>query len=619
VAEIKPLRLKVQKSAPIVDHAPASSLPVATVLVDSGVFHLDEPFDYLVSEKLNSMAQPGHLVAVSFHGRQVQGYILERKALDQAANGSLKYIDRVLSSFPLLTPEQYSLAQAVSHRYACSLWSVISAAIPARIASAEKNFSPLPKIAAPNESHKPIKQAIRLPATTERLEIIAQIVGDRAKLGQVLIVVPEESDLELLEETLRPEFSQNMVVQSSSRPASERYKNYLEIVTNQPQIILTTRSGLFTPLVAGSSIIVYEEPSSSHYEKRYPGWNSRDVSLLRPEHSLIFLGYSWSAELSRLIALGFVDSITESKASEIAQQSRKFHFAQGRDSHLATISRGLRGGSVLISIANPSPLTGLLCRKCHNRALCECGGALVQQPKKSMTCSLCTKVVLDWRCDHCSHSEVSPSKKDPATLAENLSRAFPGIRVILSSAKNRVSKVVDSKTLVIATIGHEPLGKFTAIALLDGEYLYNRPGLRTEETMLSHWLSLITQATNGAEIFISLPQVHPISRAIADNDVDHFLAQTLADRAAVELPPYYRFALIEMDNKSSASFITAADQSGIFSMITPVTIDSLHTRVILRAPVERSAQFSDFFLSLSRYRSLKGLSSFDLRIDPYSF
>src|SRR5659263_645516 len=52
--------------------------PVARVAVDVPLAHLDRPFDYLVPERLAADAVPGCRVRVRFHGRLVDGYVLER-------------------------------------------------------------------------------------------------------------------------------------------------------------------------------------------------------------------------------------------------------------------------------------------------------------------------------------------------------------------------------------------------------------------------------------------------------------------------------------------------------------------------------------------------------------
>ena len=53
---------------------------VARVLVDTGLVHLDRPFEYRVPEELAAEAVPGARVKVRFAGQDVDGFVLERAA-----------------------------------------------------------------------------------------------------------------------------------------------------------------------------------------------------------------------------------------------------------------------------------------------------------------------------------------------------------------------------------------------------------------------------------------------------------------------------------------------------------------------------------------------------------
>jgi len=66
------------KAAKPVD--PAPELPVARVLVDVPLAHLDKPFDYLVPRTLDADVVPGARVKVRFAGQDVDGFVVERIA-----------------------------------------------------------------------------------------------------------------------------------------------------------------------------------------------------------------------------------------------------------------------------------------------------------------------------------------------------------------------------------------------------------------------------------------------------------------------------------------------------------------------------------------------------------
>ena len=110
---------------------------MARVAVDVPLAHLDRPFDYLVPATLDEAAVPGCRVRVRFAGRLTGGYLLERaEASDH--QGTLAFLERVISPEPVLTAEVAGLARAVADRYGGTLADVLRLAIPPRHARAEK-------------------------------------------------------------------------------------------------------------------------------------------------------------------------------------------------------------------------------------------------------------------------------------------------------------------------------------------------------------------------------------------------------------------------------------------------------------------------------------------------
>lgn len=127
----------------------AEELPVARVVVDKGVLHLDRYFDYAVPEELDAVARPGVRVRVRFGaggrtvrggrregGALIDGYLVERVA-ESDYRGPLAALAQVVSPEPVLSPELLALARAVADRYAGSLADVLQLAVPPRHARAE--------------------------------------------------------------------------------------------------------------------------------------------------------------------------------------------------------------------------------------------------------------------------------------------------------------------------------------------------------------------------------------------------------------------------------------------------------------------------------------------------
>ncbi|HEY0936998.1 MAG TPA: primosome assembly protein PriA, partial [Trebonia sp.] len=115
---------------------PAAVKPVARIAVDLPLAHLDRPFDYLVPERLADQAQPGVRGRVRFAGQLTDGFLIER-AEASGHQGSLRYLERVVSAEQVLTTEIAGLARAVADRYGGILADVLRLAVPQRHAATE--------------------------------------------------------------------------------------------------------------------------------------------------------------------------------------------------------------------------------------------------------------------------------------------------------------------------------------------------------------------------------------------------------------------------------------------------------------------------------------------------
>src|SRR3954447_8889334 len=84
--------------------APAAVDPVAQVLVDLPLAHLDRPFDYAVPATMAETAVPGARVKVRFAGQSVDGLVVA-PTTESEPPGRLQPLRRVVSGEPVLSPE----------------------------------------------------------------------------------------------------------------------------------------------------------------------------------------------------------------------------------------------------------------------------------------------------------------------------------------------------------------------------------------------------------------------------------------------------------------------------------------------------------------------------------
>ena len=134
---------------------PAPELPVARVLVDVPLAHLDRPFDYLVPAKMHQSVAAGTRVKVRFAGQDVDGFVIERVERSDH-EGRLMPLRRAVSPEPVLSPAVARLSELLAARYAGTRSDVLRLAVPSRHATTEKQDSvPAPAARTPVPRRRP--------------------------------------------------------------------------------------------------------------------------------------------------------------------------------------------------------------------------------------------------------------------------------------------------------------------------------------------------------------------------------------------------------------------------------------------------------------------------------
>jgi primosomal protein N' (replication factor Y) len=609
MSQAKPLRLKVQKAPEKSEAIVAAQLPVARVLVDSGVFHLDSPYDYLVPEKHSQSITLGSLVRVPFNSRLCTGLVVERT--DVGESSALKAIDAPITTIPIISESGIALIQAAATRYAASFWDLLPEAVPARVSSVEKLFTPV--INESKETAIPLLHSLNIltPGLLYPQQLVS-LVSDALKAGQVLLIVPDEKEIGILYEAIRSELSIEALIISSVLDKSERYRNHLKALYQEPEIIIGTRNAIFTQLSENSTIIIFQDGDPSYAARRNPEWNVRDIALLRAKSShLIFASFTPTLEVARLVELGWLSSHLP------AISPRKIVCEESEPRFHSVIAAGLKTGSVLVTVAASGYINSFSCQKCRNHALCSCGGRLTINTRKLIVCSLCENSYSDWSCEHCGGKTQRAISRGSSRIAQELGSAHPGTSVLISSGKIRIDQLPPGSHLVIATNGSEPVGQYSAVVLLGGDSLFNRVGLHAEESARRDWFTALSMLDQDGAGYLSLSASHPVSQSLIKWSLYPQINAEIQERTAAHLPPYFRLITVEGERREVAELRKVCDELPLFKAISSITVDSEISKLVLRSAIEDSDKVSQFFYDFKRVRSLKSLPHLKIRFDPY--
>ncbi|MBT0568020.1 primosomal protein N' [Williamsia sp. CHRR-6] len=608
---------------------PAAHLPVASVLPMLGLSHLDRPFDYQVDTDQDADARPGVRVRVRFAGRLVDGFVVER--LDASDHpGRLGWLDRVVSSEPVLTAELLRLCRAVAQRYAGMTTDVLRLAIPPRHARTEQavdsgalDLATLPPPPAPSDDAWAQYRAGRslLAAITaggapraawqalpgERWEVrLAELAAVAVRAGRgVIIVVPDQRDIDRVEATCRATLGDRVVALSAGLGPTARYRRWLRVLRGCADVVVGTRSAAFAPVVDLGLMVVWDDGDDSLTEPRAPYPHPREVAVLRSVDSacaLVIGGFARTAETQTLVDSGWMHEVVADRAVLRARVPRIVAISDedrrvARDP-LARVARipeiafdaarqALSADlPVLIGVPRRGYHPSLACRGCRTRVRCRrCHGpmsldgpvATGGETDGPITCRWCGRRENTFRCVDCGDRGLRALTTGSRRTAEELGRAFPGVPVLTSGGDRVVDTIGGGARVVVATPGAEPAaaGGYGAAVLLDTWAQLDRADLRAGEQTLRRWLAtatLVRPAAAGGTMVIVAEASLPVVQATIRWDPVGFAVAEVAARAELSLPPAVTMIAVDGSATAVGAFMQALELPDEAQTLGPVPL-----------------------------------------------
>lgn len=631
---------------------PAETDPVARVLVDLPLAHLDRTFDYLVPAKDAEAARPGARVKVRFAGQDADGFVVERLA-ESDHSGRLAPLRRVVSPEPVLAPEIATLAASVAERYAGTRADVLRLAVPPRHATTEAEPSPGPgaKPPAPGTDawagHEPAGAFLghlvaggspravwsAAPATDWPAALAQAAAATYASGRGALLVVPDHHDVARVDAALREALGPGLhVTLTADAGPAARYRDFLAISRGARRVVLGTRAAAFAPVHDLGLLAIWDDGDDLHSEPRAPYPHAREVLLLRAEQQgagLLLAGHARTVEAQQLLRSGWAHEIAAPRAVlrervtvTVAESGERERGSRLPRTAYDAIRAGLADGPVLVQTPRSGYVPSLACERCRTPARCPaCTGPLqLTGATTPPSCRRCGTPAPDWSCPECGHRGLRAPTVGETRTAEELGRALPGTPVLTSGGQQVRASVTGRPSIVVATPGAEPAVDgpgYAVVLLLDTWLPLARVELRAQEEALRRWLAAAALVRPGGRVVAVGAPDHPALQALVRWDPAGFAEREAAQRSAAHLPPATRLATLTGPPGAVDDALTLlGDQTGL-EVLGPVPTDD-GARVVVRVPRARGTELSRALGELQRLRSARKLDPVRIQVDPPS-
>ena len=660
---------RAKETAPV---ETAAERPVARVLVDVPLAHLDRPFDYLVPAKMHDQVVPGSRVKVRFAGQDVDGFVLER--VDRSEHeGRLMPLRRAVSPEPVLSPAVARLTELVADRYAGTRSDVLRLAVPSRHATTEKRESPPAPEASVDlaaaeaawaahdggaafmrrlaEGASPRAVWSALPGGSWPRLLAHAAAAAHASGRGALLCLPDHKDVARLDAALTEVLGEGRhVVLSADLGPAQRYRSFLAVSRGAVRVVVGTRAAAFAPVRDLGLVAMWDDGDDLYAEPRAPYPHTREVLLTRAQEestAVLLGGFARTVEAEYLLRTGWAEPLQADRAAlRAAAPQVSITGATDRelerDPHARTarlprtaydaVREGLTQGPVLLQTPRQGYATALACDSCRTPARCRaCSGPLrLAAAHQPPSCRWCGRAEPGWSCAVCGGRGLRAPVVGEQRTAEELGRAFPQVPV-RTSGGDRVLATVDARpALVVATPGAEPVAEdgYACVVLLDTWLMLGRTDLRTAEESLRRWFGaagLARSAERGGRVVAVGEPSHPALQALVRWDPGGFAGRELEDRLSAHLPPASRLATVTAPEDDLAAALAALDLPPGAEVLGPVPVPAsgpptpdapAPLRAVVRVPRAAGAALSRTLREMQGVRAARKLPPVRVQVDP---
>jgi len=410
-----------------------------------------------------------------------------------------------------------------------------------------------------------------------KTEVYLQLIHATLQAGkQALVLIPE---INLGPQTLSrftQRFNARIALLHSALSDRERLEAWLSASLGEADIVIGTRSALFTPLPKLGLIVVDEEHDSSYKQQEGLRYHARDLALVRAQQEgvPIVLGSATpaletlhNAQTGRYHWLHLSQRAAGALAPRFVRLDVKSRpLDSGISEPLAkAIGQTLAAGQQVLVFLNRRGFAPVIC--CHDCGwLSECprcdARMTLHQQSGELRCHHCGYVkARPKQCPDCGQVDLRPLGAGTERAEQRLSILFPDYPVLridrdstrrkgaleqLLSQVQRGEPCILLGTQMLAKGHHFP--RVTLVAILDADSGLFSADFRAAERMAQQIVQVAGRAGRADEpgqvIIQSHLADHPLLVQLCQQGYAAFAKEALQERKAAVLPPFSHLALL---------------------------------------------------------------------------
>ena len=426
-----------------------------------------------------------------------------------------------------------------------------------------------------------------------KTEVYLQIIRHVLLLGkQVLVMLPEINLTPQLASRFRQRLATNMVVYHSGLSDTQRAQSWLKCRNGSANILLGTRSSVFTPMDNLGLIILDEEHDTSFKQQEGFRYSARDVATVRAKNLdiPIIMGSAtpsleslYNVEKNRFKHLALPKRAGGAKTPKIKLIDCRNKTLNHQLSAVLTkaISACLERDEQIILFVNRRGFApALMCHSCGWIAQCRrCDSKLVLHKKlQLLKCHHCNaEHKKPPSCPDCLQDELFPLGAGTQRIEEALHTMYPCVpitRIDRDSTRSKdamqtaIDKVHQGGPQIL--VGTQMLAKghhfpnVTLVGIIDMDAGLFSIDYRANERMAQ----LLTQVAGragreskpGTVLIQTYHPEHPLLKTLIEQDYSTFARNALIERQQAELPPYHHQALLRVNAVDESSISQFLDE-----------------------------------------------------------